>query len=179
MLWKWSQWKEWSIFMIFTVENLNIQLLIRSYLQSLFIKELHYNNCKVDCVMNLITFYVKLSFSKVHFSVQTLFVIVHVSSNSKKLLYANLWNIVVRGSILKIENVHFFGYIQFESHNSFTIIDSKLVYILISKLSKHLSCMVKFLKKKIASLRTIVNPCSFFIGKTSLKWLSHLWIKVK
>jgi len=40
--------------------------------------------------MNLIAFHVKLSFLKVHFSVLALFVIVHVSSNSKKLLYAKI-----------------------------------------------------------------------------------------
>jgi len=76
--------------MNFTIENLNMQVLIWSYLQSLFKKELHYNNCKVDCVMNLIAFYVKLSFLKVHFSVLSLFVIAHVTSNPKIPLYANL-----------------------------------------------------------------------------------------
>jgi len=33
--------------------------------------------------MNLIAFHVKLSFLKMHFSVQALFVIVHVTSNLK------------------------------------------------------------------------------------------------
>jgi len=75
--------------MIFTVENLNMQMLIWNYLQSLLIKKLHYNNCKVDCVMNLIDFHVKVSFLQVHFSVLALFVIIQVTSNSKKLLYAN------------------------------------------------------------------------------------------
>jgi len=76
--------------MIFTVENLNMQVLIWSYLQSLFIyKKLHYNNCKVDCVMNLIAFYVKLRFLKVHFSLQVVLVNIYVTSNPKKLLYAN------------------------------------------------------------------------------------------
>jgi len=50
-----------------------------------------------------------------------------------------------------------------------------LVSILISKLSKHLYGQI--LKKiNLASLGTIVSPCSFFIGKTSLKWLRHLGV---
>jgi len=39
--------------------------------------------------MNLIAFHAKLSFSKVHFNVLTLSVVVHVTSNPKKLLCAN------------------------------------------------------------------------------------------
>jgi len=70
-------------------------------------KNLHINNCKVDCVMSLIAFHVKLSFLEVHFSVLILFVVVHVTSNPKRLLYANFCNIVGKGNILKIENVHF------------------------------------------------------------------------
>jgi len=64
--------------MIFTIENLNMQVLIWSYLRSLLIKKLHYDNCKVDYVMNLIAFHMKLSFLAVHFS---LHVIVHITSN--------------------------------------------------------------------------------------------------
>jgi len=70
---------------------------------STYKKKLHYNNCKVDCVMNLIDFHVKLNFLKVNFSVLTLFVVIHVTSNPKKLLCTNFWNIVARGSILKIK----------------------------------------------------------------------------
>jgi len=72
--------------------------------------KLHFNNCKADCVMNLIAFHVKLGFLEVHFSVLTLFVVVHVTSNPKKDLYANFWNIVEKGNILKIKNVHFSCY---------------------------------------------------------------------
>jgi len=78
-----------------------MQVLIWSYLWSLFIKELHYNNCKVDCIMNLIAFHVKLSFLKVYFSVLALFVIVHVTSNPKKLLYAKIWKHCGEGQHIK------------------------------------------------------------------------------
>jgi len=105
----------------------------------------------------------------VHFSVLALLVIVHVISNPQKLLYANFWNIVERGNILKTNNIHFFCY----THNSFTISDSKLIFVLISKLFKHLYSQI-LKKNKFASSRTTVSPCSFFIGKTSLKWLRHL-----
>jgi len=39
--------------------------------------------------MSLIAFHVKLSFLEVHFSMLTLFVVVHVTSIAKKILYAN------------------------------------------------------------------------------------------
>ena len=75
--------------------------------------------------MDLIAFHVKLSFLKVHVSVLTLFVVVHVTSNPKKLLFANFSNIVERGSILKIKNINFFCYnlttpIQFRPENWYT-----------------------------------------------------------
>jgi len=75
--------------------------------------------------MSLIAFHVKSSFLKVHFSVLALFVIVHVTSNRQKLLYANFHNIVVRGNILKIKNMHFLCYnlttlLQFQTQNWYT-----------------------------------------------------------
>jgi len=48
----------------------------------------------VDCVMSLIALHLNLRFLEVHFSVLTQFLVVHVTSNSKKILYANsqtLW----------------------------------------------------------------------------------------
>jgi len=60
--------------------------------------------------MSLIAFHVKLSFLEVHFSMLTLFEVVHVTSYSRKLLYANFLDIVEKASILKIENFHFSCY---------------------------------------------------------------------
>ncbi len=74
---------------------------------STYKQKLHFNNCKVDCEMSLMFFHVKLSFLEVHFSVLTLFEVVHVTSNPPKHIYANFWNIVDKDNILKIENVHF------------------------------------------------------------------------
>jgi len=109
--------------MIFTIENLNLQILIWNYLWFLVIKKKSYfNNYKVDCVMSLIAFHIKLIFLKEHFSVLTLFVVVYVTSHLKKNLYANFWNIVRRGNILKIEWIHFSRYklttlMQFQTQN--------------------------------------------------------------
>ena len=74
---------------------------------STYAKNLHFNNCKVDCVMNMIAFHVKSSFLKVHFSVLTQFLVVHVTSNPKIILHANFSNIVERGNILEIEYINF------------------------------------------------------------------------
>jgi len=57
------------------------------FIISIYKTALH--NCKVDCVMNLIAFHVKLSFLEVHFSMLGILVVVHVTSNSKKLLCGN------------------------------------------------------------------------------------------
>jgi len=60
--------------------------------------------------MGLMAFHVKLSFLEVSFRMLTLFVVVHVTSNAKKLLNTKFWNIVGKGSILKMENLYFSCY---------------------------------------------------------------------
>jgi len=75
--------------------------------------------------MNLIAFQVKINFLKVHGSMLILFVVVHVTSNTKKLLFANFSNIVRQDNILKIENIHLFCYnlttpMQFWTENWYT-----------------------------------------------------------
>jgi len=78
--------------MIFTIENLNMQVLVWSYLQFLLIKKMPFNNCKVDYLMSLIDFHLNLRFLKVHFSTLTQFLVVHVTFNPEKLLHANFSN---------------------------------------------------------------------------------------
>jgi len=64
-------------------------------------KKFHFNNCKVDSVMRLIAFHLNLRFLEVHFSMLIQFLVVCVTSNSKKFLDANFSNIVGRCNILK------------------------------------------------------------------------------
>ena len=75
--------------------------------------------------MSLIAFRVKLSFLKVYFSVLTQLLVVHVTSNLKKLLNANFSFIVGKGNMLKIENTNFSCYnlttpMQFCAENWYT-----------------------------------------------------------
>ena len=161
--------------MIFNVEKFkHASVDLELFAISTYQTKLHFNNYKVDCVMSLKAFYVKLSFLKVHFSVLTLFVVVHVTSHSKKLLYANFSNIVGRDNTIKIEYILFFCYdlispIEFYTQNW---------YILINKLLKHLFGQILKINK-FASLRIITLLCSFFVGKTPLKRLRHLAVKYK
>jgi len=66
-----------------------MQVLIWSYLQSFFIKKTALQQLQGGLCNEFDNFHVKLSFLKVHFSVLAQFVIVHVTSNPQKNLYAN------------------------------------------------------------------------------------------
>jgi len=91
---------------IFFKENIDLEFRVIF----IFKKNLHLNNCKVDCIMSSIAFCVKLSFLKVYFTVLTQLLVVHVTSNLKKNLNANFNSIVGMGSMLKIENTNFSWY---------------------------------------------------------------------
>jgi len=52
--------------------------------------------------MSSIDLHLNLRFSEVYFSELTRFLVVHITSNPKKLLYANFSNIVVKRIVLEI-----------------------------------------------------------------------------
>jgi len=57
--------------------------------------------------MRLIAYHVNLRFLKVHFSVLIQFLVVHITSNPKKLSYTNFSSIVRRDNILKVAYISF------------------------------------------------------------------------
>jgi len=76
--------------MIFTFENLNIQALIWSYLRSLFIIKIAFQQLQGRLYYEFDSFHVKLSFLKVHFRLPT--------SNSQN-LYVQICGTLWRGAV--------------------------------------------------------------------------------
>jgi len=103
---KWSQWKVESVFMIFTSKNLNFQVFIWSYLRFPLIKKITFQQLQCRLCNDFDSFSCEIKFFESAFCVLTLFVVVNVTFHPKNLLYANFWNIVGKGKIVKIECVY-------------------------------------------------------------------------